>query len=72
LRIVIEPREKQPSTVQDLNVKNLEEVTMEAMPNWFYNWDHPENIAKKPSLKEIFDVAKIEERYKCGEIGKPK
>jgi hypothetical protein len=72
LRIVIESREKQPSTVQDLNVKKLEEVTTEAMSNWFYDRDHPENITKKPFLKEIFNVAKIEERYKCGEIGKPK
>ena len=42
---------------------------MEAMSNWFNEAEHPENLAKKPYLKEIFKVAKAEERYKNGEIG---
>lgn len=43
---------------------------MEAMSNWFNDKDHPDNATKRPFLKEIFKVAKAEERYKNGEIGK--
>jgi hypothetical protein len=69
--MIIEPRENQHSTVQKLglNVKKLEEVTMEAMSNWFNDKEHPENAQKKLYLKEIFKIAKAEERYKNGEIG---
>jgi hypothetical protein len=69
--MIVEPREKQCPTVQKLglNVKKLEEVTMEAMSNWFNDKDHPENANKRPFLKEIFKIAKAEERYKNGEIG---
>ncbi|KAM0176294.1 hypothetical protein ACHAPF_004944 [Botrytis cinerea] len=69
LRMIIEPYHKQCSAVQklNLNVKKLEEVTMEAMSNWFTEKDHPENSAKKPFLKEIFKVARMEEQYKNGE-----
>lgn len=70
--MVIEPYENQHPTVQklDVNVKKLEDVTMEAMNNWFNDREHPANAAKKPFLKEIFKVAKQQERYKKGEIGK--
>lgn len=69
--MIVEPFHKQCLTVQKLglNVKKLEEVTMEAMNNWFNDPEHPENNAKKPFLREIFKVAKVEERYKNGEIG---
>jgi hypothetical protein len=70
--MIVEPREKQCPTVQKLglNVKKLEEATMESMSNWFNDKEHPENAAKRVYLKEIFKVAKAEERYKNGEIGK--
>ncbi|KAG4028258.1 hypothetical protein MFRU_023g00930 [Monilinia fructicola] len=70
LKMIVEPYHKQCLAVQklNLNVKKLEEVTMEAMSNWFTEKDHPENSAKKPFLKEIFKVARTEERYKNGEI----
>jgi hypothetical protein len=69
--MIVEPPHKQHPTVQKLglNVKKLEEATMEAMSTWFNDPDHPENAAKKAFLKEIFKVAKTEERYKNGEIG---
>jgi Zn-dependent M32 family carboxypeptidase len=69
--MIIEPCEKQHPTVQklELNVKKLEEVTMEAISNWFNDKDHPENAQKRPFLKEIFKIAKAEERYRNGEIG---
>jgi hypothetical protein len=72
LRMLVEPREKQCVTVQKLglNIRKLEETTMESMAYWFSDKEHPENAAKKVFLKEIFKVAKAEERYKNGEIGK--
>ena len=71
--MVIEPLEKQAATVQKLglNVKKLEEVTMEAMSNFFNDKDHPENAQKRVYLKEIFKVAKQQEKFKNGEIGEP-
>jgi hypothetical protein len=71
LRMIVEPPEKQCPTVLKLglNVRKLEEVTMEAMSNWFNDKEHPENAQKRPFLKEIFKIAKAEERYKNGEIG---
>lgn len=50
-------------------MKKLEEVTMEAMSNWFNDKEHAENAQKRIFLKEIFKVAKAQERYKNGEIG---
>lgn len=69
--MIVQPQSHQASAVakQGLNVKKLEEVTMEAMSNWFSDKDHPENAEKKPFLKEIFKVAKEEERFKDGQIG---
>jgi hypothetical protein len=70
--MIVEPPHKQCATVQKLglNVKKLEEVTMETMSIWFNDKDHPENATKRPFLREIFKIAKAEERYKNGEIGK--
>ncbi|KAH7361004.1 hypothetical protein BKA65DRAFT_196693 [Rhexocercosporidium sp. MPI-PUGE-AT-0058] len=70
LKMIVEPVEKQCPTVQKLklNVKTLEAVTMEAMSNWFADKEHTENEQKRPFLKEIFKVAKFQERYKNGEI----
>lgn len=71
LGMVIEPYEKQCLTVQKLrlNVQKLEDIATEAMTSWFDDPKHPENIAKRPHLREIFKVAKAEEQYKNGEIG---
>jgi hypothetical protein len=68
--MIVGPHDKQCPIVQklNLNVKKLEEVTMEAMSNWFNDKDHPENAQKRPFLKEIFKLAKAEERFKNGEI----
>ncbi|KAH9204224.1 hypothetical protein DL95DRAFT_497447 [Leptodontidium sp. 2 PMI_412] len=40
------------------------------MSNWFADKDHPENETKWPFVKEIFKMARLEERYKAGDIGK--
>ncbi|PVH82268.1 hypothetical protein DL98DRAFT_142922 [Cadophora sp. DSE1049] len=70
LKMIIEPRERQCPTVQKLglDVKKLESATMEVMSPWFADKEHPENESKRPFLKEIFKVARIQERYKNGEI----
>lgn len=42
---------------------------MEAMGGFFNDRANPNQAKKKPFLKEIFKVAKVEEQYKRGEIG---
>jgi hypothetical protein len=49
-------------------VKKLDETTNEALSSFFM--DNEANAKKKPFLTEIFKVARLEERYKNGEIGK--
>ncbi|CCU76031.1 hypothetical protein BGHDH14_bgh05952 [Blumeria hordei DH14] len=70
LKMIIEPSERQNPTVRKLglNVRKLEETTMEVMSNWFNDKDHPENLQKRKYLREIFRVAKIQERHKRGEV----
>ncbi|KAL1862977.1 hypothetical protein VTK73DRAFT_6564 [Phialemonium thermophilum] len=70
LRMVVEPNEKQHPDIQklNLNVARLEEVTMDALSTFFSDKDNTNNARKKPYLKEIFKVARFEERYKNGEI----
>lgn len=70
--MIILPKHKQCLTVQklDLNVKKLQDNTMEAMSNWFNDKEHPDNNLKKVFLKEIFKVALAEEAYLSGGIGK--
>jgi hypothetical protein len=72
--MVIQRHKRQCPAVQNvgLNVRKLEEAAMKATSDWFSDAENPENIAKKPLLKEIFKVAKIEERYLNGEIGELK
>lgn len=70
--MIVEPNNKQHANLQKLylNVTKLEEVTNEALSSFFTDKENPSNMAKRPYLKEIFRVAKIEERYKDGQIGK--
>ncbi|KAM0472670.1 hypothetical protein ACHAPX_008631 [Trichoderma viride] len=68
LRLVVEPNHKQHAEIQKLglNVKKLDETTNEALSSFFM--DNEANAKKKPFLTEIFKVARLEERYKNGEI----
>lgn len=70
LRMIVEPPEKQHESVLKLglNVKKLELVTNEMMSIWFNDKEHRDNKDKRPFLKEIFKVARAEERYKNGEL----
>jgi hypothetical protein len=51
-------------------VQKLEDITSEALSGFFSDKECPSNAAKKPFLKEIFRVARQEERFKNDEIGK--
>lgn len=53
-----------------MSVHKLEYVTYEALSSWFKDPENPENIFRRPLIRELFKVAKYEERYKNGEIGK--
>ncbi|KAI1501260.1 hypothetical protein F5X99DRAFT_207262 [Biscogniauxia marginata] len=70
LRMIVEPTHKQHQSIQklNLNVSQLEEITNEALSSFFTDKDNPSNMMKKPYLKEIFRVARVEERYKDGQI----
>lgn len=72
LRLIVEPAHKQHPDVQRscLNVKKLEEVTTDALSGFFSDPENPGNRMKRPYLNEIFKVARYEERFKNGEIGK--
>jgi hypothetical protein len=72
LRMIVEPNAKQHPDIQklNLNVKKLEEATYEALSGFFSDKENPNNSKKKPYLKEIFYIAKSEEKFKNGEIGK--
>lgn len=69
--MVMDPRERQNHEIQrlDINVSKLEEVTIEALRPFFEDPAKPNNAKKRSILKELFRVAKLEERYKRDEIG---
>jgi len=69
--MIVEPSHKHHEVARKLglNVRMLEEVTTEALSNWFNDKENPQNAAKKPFLNDIFKVAKAEERFLNGLIG---
>lgn len=70
--MIVLPPEKQHPSIQKcgLTVQKLEDATTEAMSTWFGDDNHPENENKRTHLKEIFKVARMEERFLNGEVGK--
>lgn len=70
--MIVKPNREQPECIRHLhiNVKKLEEVTNEKMNEWFNEPAHPRNKDKRKYLKEIFKIARQEERYLDGAIGK--
>lgn len=70
LRMVMEPVEKQHPDIKklNLNVKKLEETTVEALSSFFVETEA--NADKRPFLDEVFQVARQEERYRNNELGK--
>lgn len=69
--MISEPNHLQHKDIQkqNLNISKLEEATFEALSAFFGDTENPNNAKKKPFLKEIFKVARYQERYKNGEIG---
>ncbi|KAH6850001.1 hypothetical protein B0I37DRAFT_102204 [Chaetomium sp. MPI-CAGE-AT-0009] len=70
MRMVIEPEVRSPSVKElgVLAVDRFETAAMDSLRSWFIDPKKPKNIRKKPILKEMFRVAKMEERYKRNEI----
>ncbi|KAH8898838.1 hypothetical protein GQ53DRAFT_635542 [Thozetella sp. PMI_491] len=70
LRLVIEPKATQHTDIRkhDLDVEKLEEVTKECLKIFFIDTDNPRDFQKKSYLEELFEVAKLEQSYRNGEI----
>lgn len=60
--------EKNVPDKDHVKVTELASKTRDAMLGW-YN-DKPENMAKGKFVDELFKVARFEEKYRLGEIGK--
>jgi hypothetical protein len=72
IKIIVQPQEKRVLSLgkRDLTTEKLREATMVAMNNWLFDEEHPEDAVKRRLLEELFRVARAEEKYKNGEIGK--
>lgn len=68
--MIVEPIAKQHPNVRKLHLslKKLEECTNEALSGFF--GETPQNASKKLFLNEIFKVARQQDLFKNGEIGK--
>lgn len=71
LRLIIEPNESQHPDIQilNLNVAKLEDATTDALSG-FLNGSENGSAMKRLYLREIFNVARYEEQYRKGVIGK--
>lgn len=71
VNLITTPNRMQHPDIRKLNINiaKLEEATWDALSGFFADTDSPNNMKKKPYLKEIFRVAKYQERFKNGEIG---
>lgn len=71
LQLIVQPNHKQHPDIQKLklNVAKLEEATAEALSSFFLDKENPGNARRKVYLKEIFKVAKAQERFLNGEVG---
>ncbi|KAI1180383.1 hypothetical protein F4777DRAFT_598321 [Nemania sp. FL0916] len=70
LRLLVEPPHKQHPAIRkvDLNLDELESVTFKALSSWFSDRETPRNQSKRALLKDLFRVARLEARYRDGEI----
>jgi hypothetical protein len=68
----MEPFDKKHPSFQKLNVdvKKLEDATWEAISGW--TAENEQNMDKKVFIKDLFRIAKSEERYRDGLQGKKK
>ncbi|KAK7751481.1 hypothetical protein SLS62_006566 [Diatrype stigma] len=72
LGLIVEPIERQHPAIQKvhLDVTKLSDLTMDALSSWFADKENPANATKQPLLKELFKLARAEERFKNEEIGR--
>lgn len=72
LALITTPNREQHHDLKKLNINvaKLEEATWDALSGFFADHNQPNNLKKKPFLKEIFRVARYQERFKNGEIGR--
>ncbi|KAJ4288324.1 hypothetical protein N0V88_007362 [Collariella sp. IMI 366227] len=70
MKMIVKPAEKQHPDIQGLgiNVAKLETVAMESLSAWFDDHNKPRNAKKRPILKELFRVAKMQEKFMRDEI----
>ncbi|KAJ4304166.1 hypothetical protein N0V88_001776 [Collariella sp. IMI 366227] len=70
MRMIVEPAENQHADIRGLgvNVAKLETVAMESLSAWLDDKNKPKNAKKRSILKELFKVAKMEEKAKKNEI----
>jgi len=70
LRLVVEPNPKQHPKIRDqgLTIAKLLEVAEDTLASFFSDKDNASNLKRKPFLKELFKVAKVEEQFKRDEI----
>jgi hypothetical protein len=70
--MIIDPSTRPPSVrkLGEITVAKLEAATMEALSSFFADRSKPKNAKKKPTLKELFKVAKMQEKYKRNEISR--
>lgn len=71
LRLIIDPQTQPPSIrrLGHISVARLEAAALDSLSSFFADAKKPKNARKRPILKEIFRVARIEEKYKRNEIG---
>ncbi|KAK4146293.1 uncharacterized protein C8A04DRAFT_9838 [Dichotomopilus funicola] len=70
LKLVVDPTIRPPSmrNLGPVSVAQLEVAAVESLAAFFRDPKKPKNDRKRPILKELFRVAKMEERYKRNEI----
>src|ERR1700716_3059137 len=69
LDVIMDGNRNDKSDYQEtVTIKKLEEYTWENTAAWFNDKDG-KNASKRVFLKDIFRVAKMEERYRKGELG---
>jgi hypothetical protein len=70
LQVVVSQEYEKSDHLKTVTVELLQKETEKAMTTWFDDPQHPNNAKKRPFLTEIFRVAKLEERYRKGELGR--
>jgi len=68
LDVVMDQERKKTPDQKKITIKGLETYTWAETARWF-NGENGKNHNKRIFLEEIFRVAKMEERYRKGELG---